>query len=508
MKKIIKYWIFIVFCIGICFFKVSAITFKESYYLGGEYISKEKNGKKYYLNLQYIEDENGNIVYCLEPFVSFDSSGVYEEYIGDRIGFNDLTKEQIRKIELLAYYGYGYGNRKSTYWYAATQFLIWQIVDPDADTYFTDKLNGERVERHELYIKMLLRNIEEHDTKPLFIKEYDVNYNDNLVIDYFNNDYEVVFSDFDYDRSNGFVLKNVLSSGVIKARRISDNYSNKVMIFDSNNSQDLIKPGNVENEIYTIDINVKKGNIILDIDKDDSVYTVESDFRNTCYEILKNSEVVDKICTGEDELYYKSVDLPYGDYEIKQISNGIGYKKDSNVYNVNINSNNELVVVSLFNNLIKNKKEIEKKACKDNICVNEEGALFSIYDRNNNLVDTIITDNKGLANIIIGYGTYNIEQVKGMENYTLAESFSERIVDEVSIHNKIIYNMYENLEIDDVIKDKIDSNFDNCDNLESEDNEGEILPPKTSVDSTFFDFIYKVLAVILEINLIFIKILV
>ena len=108
---------------------VKAETFYEGEYSSGEYINKVIDGKTYYMTMQFIKDSNGNIVYCLEPFVKFVDGKIYEEY-SNLDEYNSLSKEQKRKISLIIYYGYGYGNRTSNKWYVITQYLVWKEVDP------------------------------------------------------------------------------------------------------------------------------------------------------------------------------------------------------------------------------------------------------------------------------------------------------------------------------------------------------------------------------------------
>mgnify|MGYP003294878788 CR=1 FL=1 len=116
-----------------------------------------------------------------------------------------------------------------------------------------------------------------------------------------------------------------------------------------------------DTKFIIIDFPPGTGDITLDIKNDYSVYTIESDFSNTCYEISKNNDIVDKICTSKDPIVYKTNDLPYGNYVVKQVSVGLGYKKDVNVYNVSIDNSNSHPKLVLYNYLLKNKIEIIKQ---------------------------------------------------------------------------------------------------------------------------------------------------
>ena len=445
MKRFVKSIVFGLFV----FFTISSIvkaeTFYEGEYISGEYINKVIDGKTYYMTMQFIKDSNGNIVYCLEPFVKFVDGKIYEEY-SNLDEYNSLSKEQKRRISLIIYYGYGYGNRTSNKWYVITQYLVWKEVDPKANVYFTNKLNGNKIDKYLNEIEFLLNDVNNHDIKPSFIKKYEVNYNDGLIIEGLNSNYEIVNCDYaySYNSSGNMVIPSLKDDTVISFRKLSNIYKNKVTIYDSSNSQDVIRPGNVVNDILELDIHVNKGDITLDIRNDNSVYTIESDFTDTCYEISNDKEVLTKVCTGDDSLIYKTDYLPYGDYYIKQVSTGIGYVFDTNIYKVSIDKLNTNPEVILYNKLLRNDIEILKYACVDDECVFEKDAIFDIYDSNNNLVDSIITNDEGYGVITLGYGSYVVKQSKGLDGYTLSDEYVERIVDESSIHfNELINNYIE-----------------------------------------------------------------
>lgn len=443
MKRFVKSIVFGLFV----FFTISSIvkaeTFYEGEYISGEYINKVIDGKTYYMTMQFIKDSNGNIVYCLEPFVKFVDGKIYEEY-SNLDEYNSLSKEQKRRISLIIYYGYGYGNRTSNKWYVITQYLVWKEVDPKANVYFTNKLNGNKIDKYLNEIEVLLNDVNNHDIKPSFIKKYEVNYNDGLIIEGLNSNYEIINSDYaySYNNSGNMVIPSLKDDTVISFRKLSNIYKNKVTIYDSNNSQDVIRPGNVVNDVLELDIHVNKGDITLDIRNDNSVYTIESDFTDTCYEISNDKEVLTKVCTGDDSLIYKTDHLPYGDYYIKQVSTGIGYLFDTNIYKLSIDKLNTNPEVILYNKLLRNDIEVLKYACVDDECVVEKDAIFDIYDSNNDLVDSIITDDNGYGVITLGYGSYVVKQSKGLDGYTLSDEYVERIVDESSIHYNELVNNY------------------------------------------------------------------
>ena len=165
-------FVFVIF-MGCSIVKAEQFTAEE--YISGEYVKMVGNNTSKYLTIQMIRDSNYNFVYCIEPFVLVDEN--YKDYVtyqSDLSGYKDLTEEQKRKVSLLAYYGYGYEDRMTEKWYAITQMLIWRTVDPDSEFYFTDKLNGEKIDKYGGSISQLLSDVSNHDKKPSFIKDYTV----------------------------------------------------------------------------------------------------------------------------------------------------------------------------------------------------------------------------------------------------------------------------------------------------------------------------------------------
>ena len=155
MKKILK--IFILFIAFWGFTKVVfAETFRKGDYIINEYIDRVDNGKVYYANAQYYYDSSGNLVYCIEPFDTLDPGSEYKEYVGDFTQYNKLSEDAKRKIFLIAYYGYGYGNHNTTKWYVVTQLLIWRVIAGEKNVYFTDTLNGNKIDKYDNEINEIL----------------------------------------------------------------------------------------------------------------------------------------------------------------------------------------------------------------------------------------------------------------------------------------------------------------------------------------------------------------
>ena len=457
MKKII-FILFLFFTVEI----VKAEQFSIGDYIKGEHIKMVSDKMTKTLTIQKILDSNGKFVYCLEPFVLVDEETTdYNVYVKDLSNYKNLTEEQKRKVSLIAFYGYGFSNRMTDVWYAATQMLIWKTVDPDSEFYFTDTLGGEKISKHVGRMNDILADVEYHDDKPNFIKDYVVNYKEDLVITNYDYKFEINTEDYDYiyDPSNATIsVKNLSNDGIFTFEKNLGKYNTDVAIYSNDNGQDLIKPGNVVNNIYTINVSVTKGNISFVIKDDErDIYTRWSSLNNTCYELYKEDVAIDKICFKNGGLLYKTGYLPYGNYKVKQVSVGTGYEVDEKVYDVFIDDDTNPTLI-LNNYLIKNKIELNKYYCYNNECLSEENAIFKVYDSEGFYVGKIITDSNGYGYIDVGYGLYTIEQDNGLDNYTFVDSYNVNILNSSDKYHADLYNYY--IEEDTNGFDKEDSEID------------------------------------------------
>ena len=103
-----------------------------------------------------------------------------------------------------------------------------------------------------------------------------------------------------------------------------------------------------------------------------------------------------------------------------------------------------------------NDLDIIKYACYYDECEVEEGAIFRVLDIKGNVVEDIVSLSNGFANIELGYGSYQVKQIKGLTNYTFSDPFNFKIVDEITDHKKELYNYFIDEDIPDT---KVDVSF-------------------------------------------------
>lgn len=520
IKKII---FSILFLLG-SFFLLKGISYAETFiegdFIGNEYIGRTKNGKTIVSHIRFVEDEEGRKLYCIEPFVNFGEGQFYSAF--DEYSYNYLSEEKMRKISLIAYFGYGYPGRNEDFWYAITQYLIWQVVDPEADIFFKNFTTGLREDnRYSHLIKSLLDDVNRFETNSPLMDIYPVTYGETLTLPLDNYYFDIVQIPYEYSFTDKLVIKDIREDGVIQYRQeVPEVHDIEIAYYHSEKSQDLVRPGNIKRPIKDLKLSVYKGDITLEIEDNKDAYSIESSFEEVCYEIYNEmGEYHSKICANEN-LTYNTGDLPYGIYFIKQVSTGEGYEADDLIHSVEIYAGHNHPVLTLPNKLIKNDISLTKYYCKEEDCQLEEGVQFAIYDKKDQLVANITTDKKGNSTYKVGYGSYKLKQLTGIEGYDKVEDFSVKVVDSVSILHKNLYDQFIKLETPvepekpkgDPIEEnpeeeptmppipdetpKKDENLENdvpFDSFSNEEESDRESPPHTGVKSSIFSYVLSVL---------------
>ena len=415
MKKIISGLVIIIISLFGCLATTKALQFHQADFIPGEYlIIKRKQGLQSYTTFRYIEDDQNRKIFCVEPSKIVNSDKEYTIY-ENLSEYPSLTEEQVTRISLILHYGYGYKDRTDSKWYVITQFMIWQTVEPDTDFYFTDTLHGNRIEKYTDEMASIENEIAKHNSIPSFAHDYKVNYKDSFELPELNSDYEIISTNQPSSNNDYYKIDELTDDITITFRRKDINsYNEKTAIYDSPDSQDVIVPGNIEYPTYTINVNIKKSFAVIELFKYDNVYTIESDFANTCYEVYQDDQIYGSFCTDKDTSY-QTVPLPYGTYYVRQTSHGIGYEDDQDIHSFTIDELNTEPHLCIITYLIKNNININKSYCKKDDCQSEANAIFRVYDKNNNVIDDITTDEFGHASIQLGYGTYKVEQITPQE---------------------------------------------------------------------------------------------
>lgn len=397
-------------------------SFYEGEYIEGIWMNKYNPANKtiYYQKARFFRQRGTNeFAYCIEPFSFFNESSIYESTINPY----NLTESQKQRITQIAHFGFNYKNHTDPRWYAITQFMIWQVSDPSGDYYFTDSLNGNRINPFQNEINEINNLINNYNTRPSFENKtfYQVE-NNKLIIEDTNN----VLAYYSYNDPNIIKENNKLISNYDKEGEYTvslerhDNYFNKpIIFFQSTQSQNLVETGDINNINLSFKIIVQKTNLTINkLDKDtkDTKPSGDASLNGAKYHLFNDKDEFIKELTIVDN--QASIDdLPYGKYYIKEVEAGEGYKLDEEVHSFEITKDNPNINLDLYNEVIKANLIINKKYGEDNNLINEENIIFNIYDSKNNIISTVTTNNDGNATILLPYGKYTLEQVNTKEGY-------------------------------------------------------------------------------------------
>ena len=367
----------------------------------------------------------GEFAYCIEPFVFFEDNKTYTPTLTPR----NLSKTQLDRIAKIAHFGYGYKNHNEVKWYAITQFMIWQASDSSGDYYFTDSLNGNRINPYQTEINEINSLIAAYEKIPSFAnKAFTIVEDHTLVLD----DQNKVLNNFKTDNKELSISGNKLTINKLKKGSYNfnlykqDNYYNKPLIFyQSNESQNLVNTGDLNRLETTVRLNVLATKIEINkIDKDTNSITPrgEAILDGAIFKLYdSNNNLVKKLTIKNNKAIINN--LSFGKYYLIEDVPGVGYSLNTKKYEFTVSEKTTNISLAIANKVIEKKIIIQKKYGDSNIFMNEKNISFNVLDPKNVLIDTITTNENGIAEINLPYGKYKFIQVNSTEGYEKVDSF-------------------------------------------------------------------------------------
>lgn len=168
----------------------------------------------------------------------------------------------------------------------------------------------------------------------------------------------------------------------------------------------------------TIENELKKGQVkVIKVDKDNNEVKLEG----VEFEVLdENNKVLEKIITDEngEALTSKYAIRDFSKLKLRETKTLENYVLSDKVETIELKEN-QISNIKFENEKIKGKVEITKVDSKDE---NKklEGAKFGLYDENDNLIETLITDKDGIALSQVLYkGKYYLKELETGSNYYL-----------------------------------------------------------------------------------------
>lgn len=465
MNKIFKYALFgMLFLLSIVGIKeVHAETYTgqaiwPSEYISNIYLKKVKpDGYTKYQQARFIRrSEDNQFVYCLQPYTDIDNNLPYYDVIReDYEKVLGLSESQWDRISLLAYYGYGYGNHTDQKWYVITQVMIWRTTNPESDIYFTDTLNGSRVNKFDGEIAELESLVSNHYKRPSLTLPSTLPLGQSVTI----NDANGVLNKYKVTSASNVSASINGNSLTIKATGIGDakinlalkdtKYDLPPIVYFSNHSQNVMRVGSYDPIYTSATLKIIGGRV--EINKLDSSCNCktpqgEATLAGAKYGVYDTSGKLLETLTTDSNAYAISGYLPsLGEFIIKEIEPSKGYTLDKNTYAINIDENNLLASVNVFERVISGEMKITKviATSETKVMTPEANIKFGIYNNKNELVKEVTTDKNGEFTVKLPYGSYTLKQLTTTKGYEYAKDYKLNI----DIDGKVIKEVLSNAEI-------------------------------------------------------------
>lgn len=315
-------------------------------------------------------------------------------------------------------------------------------------------LNNTEFEVNVEYNKTSVMNIE-NEHKKGNIKIYKVDKDNGKVV---LGNVEFNLFSHEFNKIVGTYYTDVNGELVINNLRIGD-YS--LIETKTNKWYNLAEDTNVEVEWdstkeVTIENELKKSQIrIIKVDQEENEVKLE----NVKFRVMdKDNNVLEELITNEngEAITQKYPVRDYEELKIQEIETLDTYVLNDQIHTIKLEENQVKDIV-LENEKIKGQIEITKVSANDNKITGEKkgtplkGAIFEIFDKNNNVVDILTTDENGKAiSKLLVKGEYSVvEKASGSPYYLInSEIFRADIVEHKQIVDVLVEEESVNIEVE------------------------------------------------------------
>ena len=468
-KKIWIYLLIVLTLIGIIpTFEAKAASLDDILYIDYDYqwwtATLGWSGDHYVkVQMQTIRRRSDNQpVYCIQPHIRMIDNGNVHG-ITDQSqwpGLSGLTKDQLDRIVLLAYYGYGYGNHTAMEWYYATQLMIWDVAKPGW-VYATDgdKPGMEGSSRFDNYYREITSLVDSHASRPSFHgKTFDLKAGETITINDTNNLLEKYYVGSETNNYKAEIKGNSLVVTAKTAYNGTINLGvkanpNPPMLYSGANQ--LVMPI-ADPDRHTANINIKSL-VETTFEKyygsnSSGVYKPEKDAE---FEIYNSKNVLlSKVRTDENGRFKYEFEI--GTYRIHQTKGKEGYKFIKDITFV-VDENSKSEVFILKNEILgKGKLEITKEDISTSKPI--PNTLFEVHRADDDkLVFSGKTDKDGKIIIELECGKYYFqEKATADESYKLND---EKMYFELKEDGDIVKSTVKNEKVKSTVKlHKLDEN--------------------------------------------------
>ena len=365
-----------------------------------------------------------NIAYCIEPNKNITTYNYIstDGYID--LPYSDELKEE---LELIGYYGREYPGHDNVRYSMAAQALIWEKTGGQTVTFWTERYEQGNMSDVSKEKKEIMDLVHKHKILPNIPDYINAYVKKNIEIKDTNN----VLDNFYVENGTSqdvYILDNTLyinpkkqEVGGILLRRIRYDDLNTLIFVgeDSDSSQTIgrLRFSKEDNIQITLNVDGPRLLIYKTDEKGNRLYVPNIAFK------IKNTDTNEYVCENSDCRFLTDLEgviltssLDDGHYEIMEDENQIinGYAWNSKKIEIDVNYNSDIkwdddyyAYIDLYfdNKEVSGKVELNKIGeevyYQNNVIeyynVPLSNIEFELYDDNDNLIDTIKTNEKGYA---------------------------------------------------------------------------------------------------------------
>lgn len=291
----------------------------------------------------------------------------------------------------------------------------------------------------------------ENEHKKGNIKVYKIDKDNNRVVlgnvefDLFSHEFNKVIGTYNTDVNGELEIKDLRIGDYSLIEKKTNRWYNLAEDTDIEVEWNLTKELKIENEL-------KKGAIkIIKVDEENHEVKLE----NVKFKVMdKDGNVLEELITdknGEAETSNYPI-RDFSELKIQEIETLDNYVLDDEIHTITLEEN-QIKNITFENEKIKGQIEITKISSDDNKITGDkkgtplEGAKFEIYNSNNELVDTLVTDKEGKATSeLLVKGEYQLKEVDSGSLYYLINT--DIFKAEIKNHKEVVKVNVEDDSVD------------------------------------------------------------
>lgn len=283
------------------------------------------------------------------------------------------------------------------------------------------------------------------------IKVYKVDKDNNRVVlgnvefDLFSHEFNKVIGTYYTDVDGKLEIDNLRIGDYSLIEKKTNQWYNLAEDTDIEVEWNLTKELQIENEL-------KKGSIrIIKVDEENNEVKLE----NVKFNVMdKDGNILEELITDKngEATTSKYAIRDFSELKIQEVETLDTYVLDDEIHTIELEEN-QIKDVVFQNEKIKGQIEVTKISENDNKLTGDkkgtplEGAIFEIYNQNDELVDTLVTDNQGKAlSKLLVKGQYYLKETNSGSKYYLINS--DIFKAEIKEHKQIVNVTVEDESVD------------------------------------------------------------